>query len=355
MSGTWEFIKRHKGKIVLGTSAVVGTSIALYQSYQQGQSLHQQSPQSEAYKVQARRHYVFDSNQRTCDQSILELVPTIKRLIESRFNVDVIKREIETNNELTHEQKFTKWEQMKIYAFARLLGLAYSYSLLTVTLKAQISILASDICAQFEEPPKSSGWTSYLPSAVTNLFHGESTNQPGKSVDANSQQIFMQCIQYFTTTGIPRLLDLVEKTVSDEMTEISLKTQLTKEEIRSLVERIEKRLLVENPELSHLVAPLDENANMVSDNLQNLIRRLIRALRSDRCRETMKALADYYLSTACHKISSTSPSPMARHIPPLSDVFHSISSSTFDAPIRNSLCSSDVHQFAIEVFNAKRE
>ncbi|CAJ0576367.1 unnamed protein product, partial [Mesorhabditis spiculigera] len=331
--------------------------MALHQAFQD-KSTAKDPRQTDALKLQARRHYVFDSNQRTCDESVIELIPSIRRLIEVRFNVEAIKKEIDANPDMPLELKLQKWEKMKLTSFARILALAYSYSLLTVTLKCQISILAADICTQFEKPrePVATGWSSYLPPGFANYFGSSapSTSEPQKQPDVGSQQIFMQCIQYFTSTGIQQLFDNIEKAMEESLQNITLKQQMSKDEVRAIFESAEKRIFSEDGvEFCQLVAPLDENMNMVGETLQNLIRRLVRSLKSTECKDTTRALADYYLSTACGRIPGSSPAPLAKLIPPLSDTFHSISSTSFESPLRNSLCSSDVHQLAIAVFSSK--
>uniref|UniRef100_A0A0K0D8V7 Uncharacterized protein n=1 Tax=Angiostrongylus cantonensis TaxID=6313 RepID=A0A0K0D8V7_ANGCA len=44
------------------------------------------------------------------------------------------------------------------------------------------------------------------------------------------------------------------------------------------------------------------------------------------------------------------PMVFAKLLPSFPDAFHFISSLDFDSPLRNGLCSSDVHQYAMFVF-----
>lgn len=76
-------------------------------------------------------------------------------------------------------------------------------------------------------------------------------------VDSSSRQIFLQCIQFFTTKGIYFLFDLVEQAVCEELETVSLKEQVDKRTMRELLQRIEDRIDLGFPKnLTEMVAPL---------------------------------------------------------------------------------------------------
>uniref|UniRef100_A0A1I7XU04 rRNA-processing protein UTP23 homolog n=1 Tax=Heterorhabditis bacteriophora TaxID=37862 RepID=A0A1I7XU04_HETBA len=83
-----------------------------------------------------------------------------------------------------------------------------------------------------------------------------------------------------------------------------------------------------------------------NDGVVRLLSRLVSSIESAKCRETTSSLVDFYLSAAVHSVPNEK-TPLAKVLPPLVESFHSVSSSSFDSPLQNSLCSSDVHKFAM--------
>ncbi|EJW72236.1 hypothetical protein WUBG_16855, partial [Wuchereria bancrofti] len=55
------------------------------------------------------------------------------------------------NKELSKEQRFIQWQDIKVKAIGRMVAVAYAFSLITVTLKCQISILAAQLSASLTE------------------------------------------------------------------------------------------------------------------------------------------------------------------------------------------------------------
>ncbi|KAK5973825.1 hypothetical protein GCK32_004719 [Trichostrongylus colubriformis] len=296
MSSTWEFIKRHKGKIialgVLAGGAAAGTVYALHGK----ENLHG-SPLSfteESLKFEARRHYVFDTNHRACDQSIADIVPSLQTLVQRRFNIDLLIQKLKDSGDISVEEKVQIWEKIKVLSVARIIGIAYSYSLLTLALKAQISILAVDVCCQFEKAVTSTpSWLTTVKVQVENYlgFEQEPISDPmietkSKEVAAN-RQIFIQCIEYLTCT--------------ESCSSISLTDRVNQEQMRELLDSIDARLSkLEMSFFSKLVAPLSEEERFSKDGVMQLLARLVKALESSNARQTLVSLIDFYLTAAVH-------------------------------------------------------
>ncbi|KAK6751688.1 hypothetical protein RB195_003230 [Necator americanus] len=337
MSGTWEFIKRHKGKIIAGGVLIGGATAYMLQMKQQSHTSlvpNHYSPDS----LQVKRRYIFDTNQRACDQSISDLVKDLKTRVQLRFDVESLITKLKEDVTLSVEEKVELWNHVKVLSIARIVGIAYTYSLLTATLKAQISILAADIISYFDLD------ASY-PSSPLEL--SESDNS---SAVAGSRKIFVQCTQYFLTTGTLKLLQLVEETCKDVSSTLLLTDQVNSDRMREVFEAADQIISKKVPTFfSALVAPLTESEKCSSDPVMQLLTRLVKSLESEKCRETLSTLIDFYLTAAVHKLPSE-PAALAKLLPSFLDIFDFVASDAYDSPLQNSLCSSDIYHYANFVF-----
>ncbi|GMT32117.1 hypothetical protein PFISCL1PPCAC_23414, partial [Pristionchus fissidentatus] len=339
----WELTKRHKGKIIAG-GAIIGGAVAISMGMNQKKM---ESPQDEA-AVQARRHYVFDANQSACDESIRELAPSIFRIVQGRFNVEALTRQLQEGN-LTSERKIELWNELKMTVIGRLLCLSHALSLLTLTLKAQISILAADIVTMSSGSSGSNTWWSWIPPSMTSFIggKGEMSAEERRRNDT-ARQVFLRAIEFFTQTGVLELANVVEDVVKRETKDVRLDEVRDSEEVLSLLNSLSIKMDEEAAPLSAYVAPIEKD-DTSRDSVTLLLRRLIVLLDGQQCRETNAKLGNFYLSTSTRSISRGA---LATQLSSLSSSFTSLTRLGLDSPLENSLCSSDVHRFAIHAFNA---
>lgn len=155
----FDFIKRHRNKFIVagvfGGGAYLatkfwdryGTQILPYleQPIFQQQSqppLHSQDgPQSQVRELydQSRKHYIFDSNQRTCNSAFLQLLPKIAQKIVASFNVEAVVQKLKTVSD--PQEKIRLWEEAKQLAIGRLIAAAYAFTLLMIAMKTQVFLL----------------------------------------------------------------------------------------------------------------------------------------------------------------------------------------------------------------------
>ncbi|WKY07747.1 hypothetical protein Q1695_007316 [Nippostrongylus brasiliensis] len=353
MSGTWEFIKRHKGKIIAGGLLVGGAAAYALNSKDRHHQLTSSSIVGKNdMKLQARRLYVFDTNHRACDQSISDIIPNLQTLIRQRFDIESLIYKLKEDPNLSMQEKVEIWNRVKILSVSRIVGVAYSFSLLSLAMKAQISILAADICAQFERPQRS--WMETVKSQVESYFGFEAAPSSDLSADdrniAASRKVFIQCIQYLTNTGASKLLDFIESACTEACSSLSLTDQVDQDGFRDVLDQIDGQISNLQPNFfSKLIAPLSEEERSSGDGVMQLLTRLVKAVESKHGRETLINLVDFYLTAAVHKLPKQ-PQVVAKLLPSMPEVFDFISCDTYDSPLRNSLCSSDVHKFAKFVF-----
>uniref|UniRef100_F1L7E9 Peroxisomal biogenesis factor 3 n=1 Tax=Ascaris suum TaxID=6253 RepID=F1L7E9_ASCSU len=309
MSSIWQFIKRHRGKLLVG-GAIAGAAYAIHtviQNMHEQQQLMQQF-KTDPLRIQARRHYVYDTNQRACDKSIVELTQCMAKRILLRFDVESAIAALRGEPQLSNEQRLQIWNKLKVMAVARIMAVAYSFSLLTVALKCQISILASYICESFGRVGDPSWWSKYM----GNYFGGgnDSNGFGHTTIDANAQQLFLKCIQYFTTQGVEELLNRIETICEEELGDISLKNEFDSDCLKELFETIKRRMQsIDTRHFSYLIVPkfADQDAFALphSGDLQALLHRLIEMLESMKCKSVASSLIDFYLHAAIHIRSLT--------------------------------------------------
>ncbi|WKY07748.1 hypothetical protein Q1695_007316 [Nippostrongylus brasiliensis] len=304
MSGTWEFIKRHKGKIIAGGLLVGGAAAYALNSKDRHHQLTSSSIVGKNdMKLQARRLYVFDTNHRACDQSISDIIPNLQTLIRQRFDIESLIYKLKEDPNLSMQEKVEIWNRVKILSVSRIVGVAYSFSLLSLAMKAQISILAADICAQFERPQRS--WMETVKSQVESYFGFEAAPSSDLSADdrniAASRKVFIQCIQYLTNTGASKLLDFIESACTEACSSLSLTDQVDQDGFRDVLDQIDGQISNLQPNFfSKLIAPLSEEERSSGDGVMQLLTRLVKAVESKHGRETLINLVDFYLTAAVH-------------------------------------------------------
>ncbi|CAB3400364.1 unnamed protein product [Caenorhabditis bovis] len=346
LSTAFEFAKRHKAKIIAG-SVLLGGAIAYTLGVDKQKEFERPHLQNEL-PIQARRHYIFDATHRSCDQSITDLIPSITTQIEARFNLEQIRKKLD-DPELKIENKFPLWETLLKNTLSRMICVAYGFSMLTLTLKAQISILAGETCANLESRTVANSWYDYLPQF---LKSEQPTVSKAVNVDnaeeISNRRIFLQCIQYFTLKGIPLLMETVAKAVSEELTCWNMMDVKSKDDVRQFFDNVSFKVGTQNM-FRKLVAPIDSDMDQ-SSSIIHLLKKLTSVLESDTSIHIFNSLLDFYYSAALKMVENWE-QPVIRYCPAFANAYPVLTSTAFDSPLFNSLYSSDVHKFAVHVFN----
>ncbi|KAM3728107.1 Peroxisomal biogenesis factor [Dirofilaria immitis] len=342
MSGIWDFLKRHRGKIAAG-ALVAGGAFVVQQtlrnpSLQLFSSRWNRDGEFSRTQLKARRHYIYDTQHRTCDASILDLLPGIVERISSYFDVETLIKDLKNNKELSKEQRIIHWQDIKVKAIGRVVAIAYAFSLITVTLKCQISILAAQLCSSLTEKEEDHWWNQYLPENLkfNTLLMNQSASQKC-TVDPSSQQIFMRCCQFFISSGLDDLLKCIETVCKLQLEELELKTLIDGERLKAILLNLKRRMnLLDCRHFSYFVVPKYANKNGFTvpnlDQLDVLLKRLVEMLESTKCKEVTSLLVDFFFDGIMNYVNQHAASPempMARILPLVTDSFHSLSQRVF--------------------------
>ncbi|XP_068609851.1 peroxisomal biogenesis factor 3 [Brachionichthys hirsutus] len=190
-ASVWSFVKRHKIKFIF-TGAIVG-GVYFLGKYAQRKTRELQEEEASEFISQARRQFHFDSNQRTCNMTVLSMLPPLREAIICLLNAETLANLLKTRP----TNKLEIWEDLKIISFSRTIVAIYSTCMLVVLLRVQLNII---------------GGYLYLDS---------STQTPLAPPDV--QQQYLSSIQHLLGDGLTELTTVVKKAVQNSLGSVSLK------------------------------------------------------------------------------------------------------------------------------------
>ncbi|XP_007245524.3 peroxisomal biogenesis factor 3 [Astyanax mexicanus] len=216
LSSTWNFIKRHKRKFIFAGAFAGG--VYLLGKYAQRKLQEMQEREAAEYIAQARRQFHFESNQRTCNMTVLSMLPTLREAIIHHLNSESLTALLKSKP----ANKVEIWEDLKIISFTRSTVAVYSTCMLVVLLRVQLNII---------------GGYLYLDNSVTK-------NGTLPLAPPEVQQQYLSSIQHLLGDGLIELITVVKKAVQEVLGPVSLKQTLSLQELEQHVTQI--RQLVED-------------------------------------------------------------------------------------------------------------
>ncbi|KAJ3606650.1 hypothetical protein NHX12_026171 [Muraenolepis orangiensis] len=206
-SSIWSFVKRHKRKFLF-TGAVVG-GVYFLGRYAQKKVREIGEREAGEYISQARRQFHFESNQRTCNMTVLSMLPTLKEAIIHQLNSESLTALLKTKP----ANRLEIWEDLKIISFTRTIAAIYSTCMLVVLLRVKLNII---------------GGYLYL----DNSAGGASANS---MAPPDVQQQYLSSIQHLLGDGLTELITVVKRAVQNTFGEMSLKHSLSLTELEQQV------------------------------------------------------------------------------------------------------------------------
>ncbi|XP_028858225.1 peroxisomal biogenesis factor 3-like [Denticeps clupeoides] len=232
LSSTWNFLKRHRRKFIFAGVFVGG--VYLLGKYAQRKIQELQEREAAEYIAQARRQYHFESNQRTCNMTVLSMLPTLREAIVLRLNSESLTALLKSKP----ANKIEIWEDLKIISFTRSVVAVYSTCMLVVLLRVQLNII---------------GGYLYLDSSV-----GKNGTTPLASPDV--QQQYLSSIQHLLGDGLCELITVVKRAVQDVLGGVSLKQVLSLQDLEEELSEVRRRVEQGHKALSWYMMPDEENA-----------------------------------------------------------------------------------------------
>lgn len=214
MQSTWNFLKRHKKKFLF-TGVLIGGGYLL-SKYAHRKLQEMQDREATEYITQARRQYHFESNQRTCNMTVLSMLPSLKEAIIIRLDSESLTSLLKTKP----ANKFEIWEDLKIISFARSVVAIYSTCMLVVLLRVQLNIIGGYL--YLDNSVSKTGTVPFAPPEV--------------------QQQYLSSIQHLLGDGLNELMTVVKKAVQDVLGGMSLKQHLSLQELDQHLDSIRRRV-----------------------------------------------------------------------------------------------------------------
>ncbi|XP_014902132.1 peroxisomal biogenesis factor 3 isoform X2 [Poecilia latipinna] len=229
-SSVWNFIKRHKKKFIFTGAAVGG--VYLLSKYAQKKIKEVQEKEASEYIAQARRQFHFESNQRTCNMTVLSMLPPLREAIVTQLNSESLTAMLKTKP----ANKLEIWENLKIISFTRTVVAVYSTCMLVVLLRVQLNII---------------GGYLYLDNSV-----GKSAASPLTPPDV--QQQYLSSIQHLLGDGLTELISRVKTAVQNSLGGVSLKQSLSLLELEQQLIWIRAEVDSGRPLSSYMLADDEE-------------------------------------------------------------------------------------------------
>ncbi|XP_068533324.1 peroxisomal biogenesis factor 3 [Anas acuta] len=355
----WSFLKRHKKKcLVLGT--FLG-GVYLLGKYGQKKIREIQEREAAEYIAQARRQYHFESNQRTCNMTVLSMLPTLRDTLMHQLNSESLTSLLKNRP----ANKLEIWEDLKIISFTRSIVAVYSTCMLVVLLRVQLNIIGGYI---------------YLDNAAV-CKNGTTPLAPPEV-----QQQYLSSIQHLLGDGLTELITIVKQAVHKVFGSISLKHALSLleleqklKEIRKVVEHKDSDQSAPYSPLCHYLMPDEENPlatqacglterDTATIKLLNETRDMLESPDFSTVLSTclnrgfsqlLDNMAEFFRPTeqdlsqngSVNSLSSVS-LPLAKIIPIINGQIHSVCSETPSHFVQDLLMMEQVKDFAANVYEA---
>ncbi|OWF49669.1 peroxisomal biogenesis factor 3-like [Mizuhopecten yessoensis] len=225
----WNFIKRHKKKFVF-SGFLVGGGVYLYKYAQRRFKDIQEKEAAECLK-HARQQHHFDSNQRTCNMTVISMLPTLREALIKKFDTDAVKESLKNSP----ENKLELWEKLKVMSLTRIICVLYGCSILCLVLRVQLNIV---------------GGYMFLDS----MFNRNGMTQNMAVVPKELQERYLSLIRHFMDYGLFQLCDVIHEAVEKEIKSVSLKERLSFHNLKAISDQIRERI-ESSPEISDLQSP----------------------------------------------------------------------------------------------------
>lgn len=221
----WNCMKRHKKKLIF-FSAFFGGGWLTYK-WLQRKVQEMRSAEDKEYLERLKRQHHFDSNQRTCNMTVLSMVPNLREALNKVLCTSDITHMLQTNP----SNKLALWEELKVVSFARTLTGVYGCCLVTLFLRVQLNVMGGYLflnTLQNKHSPVNGEVTAPHPET--------------HAVPQVIQERYLSLISYFLGQGLCDLAKFVKQTTAKEVESISLKEQMTIDYVQSVVNAVRERV-----------------------------------------------------------------------------------------------------------------
>ncbi|XP_006821234.1 peroxisomal biogenesis factor 3-like [Saccoglossus kowalevskii] len=342
------FWHRHRTKLFV-TGAVIGGAVLLgkYASWKLNELREQEAVE---YLSLTRRQHHFDSNQRTCNMTVLSMIPNLKEILMQLLDSENLTAQLK--NKPTNRVEI--WEELKIISFTRTIVAVYSSCMLVVLLRIQLNII---------------GGYMYL-DGMSSQDMFQSTDQ---KLPPEIQQRYLATIQYLLEQGLKDFITSVRSAVEAVLTCVSLKHCISTHEVTAMINKVRSLIETEKTEQfdsAHSLCKymLPSEATVMQENgiIHQLMIETKDMLESDDCSN----IINLCLKTGFNRLEDNIQQfynpvdvtnennlqylniPLAKIIPVMNGQIHSICSDTPNHFVQELLLLQPVKDFAANIYEA---
>eukprot|EP00731_Ephydatia_muelleri_P035493 Em0129g1a len=211
-------MKRNKKKLLLLAVATAGAYVGGRYLMRRVSQISDRQTVAQRQVWRLKEH--FESNRKTCNSTVISLLPTLKDALHAQLNAEAITAELRTRP----SNKLSLWENLKTISFARVVVGVVSCSMLVAYMRVQLSILGATMFRDLHRPP------------------GE---EPGAPPDV--QKKFLSYVQYFLQDGVVGVASCTRKATEEVLADLSLKHQMTSQDMVQLVTQVGTRMAANAP------------------------------------------------------------------------------------------------------------
>lgn len=215
----WNFVKRHKKKFIF--TAVVLFGGRYFYSYVWKKLKEFQDQEAADCLEHARRQHHFDNNQRTCNMTVLSMLPTLRERLVSLLNTEEITELLKSNP----TDKVQLWEDLKLLSFTRVIAVVYTCTLMCMMLRVQLNIIGGYMFVDNMKQHKGISSNTAVPVTPTPV-----------------QEKYLSLIRDFFEKGVESLVTKVRDAVYKETTSLSLKEKLSLQNLEAIIKHVRERI-----------------------------------------------------------------------------------------------------------------
>lgn len=195
-SSIWGFLKRHKRKFVAGS--IIISSVIFLTRYTQRKLREWQDNEIKMLVEKTKKRQYYESIEKTCNQMILSLAANLRNSVITENDTETIINQLRNGT----ANKIASWNQLKILAFTRSAVIIYSYTMLVMFLRIQVTLISG-----------------HMYKNAQNVNNGIIGNEV--------QAKYMALSSYFIYESIKNLNSLIKSKVVEVTASLSLTEQLT--------------------------------------------------------------------------------------------------------------------------------
>ncbi|XP_015792227.1 peroxisomal biogenesis factor 3 [Tetranychus urticae] len=216
ISSGWQWIKRHKGKLLV-VSGVVGGYVVLNKYLSAVERNWENSSVKDFVSEVRKKETHFENTIQTCNTTVYNLTPRVLSVLDNLLNSETILDKLKSS--ASQEEKLLLWEELKIRIITRITSEIYALTLFVCFSRIQLSLIAGylyvDCC--------------------------KNGTTPGL-INKDIQMYYLSLLETFFNQGILKLIQPIQEAVIQAVGSISLKEKIVLQNLTEIFDKIKANM-----------------------------------------------------------------------------------------------------------------